>query len=228
MIFKLSEKSSINIIEYRDVFELSKLTSPFIKKGIIGLSGGSTYDKLFSIWANEQLDISEAIFLPVDERVVPITHKESNWRNATEKFFIPLNAQKQSENIAISLSDYDRLFNKFFLNRAPIFDAIFLGVGDDGHTASLFPNSNDVDNMADNYLSTVSPKGIKQRVTLSVKVISSAKNIITILSGEGKEYLLKSLIELDRTKPFISLLSQCKYSTLYLPTDFYKKFKEQL
>jgi 6-phosphogluconolactonase/glucosamine-6-phosphate isomerase/deaminase len=90
MIFKLSENSDLEIIEYKSIDELSEVTTPFVTKGIVGLSGGSTYDKLFGIWANQNIDISRANFLPVDERVVPFTHSDCNWRNACEKFFTPL------------------------------------------------------------------------------------------------------------------------------------------
>lgn len=226
MKIELSKNSKIEVIPFESFEELAKLTVPFIETGIVGLSGGSTYDKLFSIWSEQKATIHEATFLPVDERVVPISDSQSNWGNACKKFFTPLNAIDQCKNSATSVGEYNGLLHKIFNSKLPRFSAIFLGVGDDGHTASLFPNDPSVENMKEWVLATKSPKGVEDRITLSSRVISESEKIITILVGEGKEYLLESLVKKDLSKPFISVLSKKDISTLYVPTTFYKKLEE--
>lgn len=226
MLFKLSDESTVEILPFADFTELAKLTEPYIETGRVAISGGSTYDKLFEAWAAAKATIKGTTILPVDERVVPIEDPQSNWGNLCRKLLEPLGAEDKAIHGATSVAEYNHLLHTIFHSRFPRFDAIFLGVGDDGHTASLFPNDPAVENLHEWVLKTESPKGVKDRITLSSKVIMEAEKCICVIAGDDKEWLLEALAERKESLPFISVLAKRDISTLYLPQKFFESFEK--
>ena len=189
-----------------------KLADQSIKergKFITSLSGGSTPKGLYSRLAENQtsakVDWSKVVVFFGDERTVPYTSPESNQRMITELLLakVPL----LQENV-FTLSDpdmdpkqtaidYERRMHEFFRlsgDELPQFDFMLLGLGDDGHTASLFPGSPAlqethrwfVDNKVDK-LNTV-------RLTTTYPVINNSRNIIFLASGKGKAAVLKDVL----------------------------------
>jgi len=161
----------------------------------------------------------------VDERAVPMSDPESNWGNACKKLFTPAGVEEQCNNHYTTARYFERLLQNRFSVEPFTFNTIFLGVGDDGHTASLFPESDDVDNLSKPCLKTVSPKGIKERVTLGTRVITEAKEVITVITGADKSDCVRWLKERDMTKPFVSVLSRRKKSVIYLDSELYSLFE---
>ena len=189
-------------------------------KFTVALAGGSTPKSLYKLLASEkfrsQIDWEKIFFFFGDERNVLPDDEESNFRMAHESLLKPL--QIPSENIfrwqtelgdAEKIAeDYEDVLNNFFSVKRdpsadaddsdlifPRFDLVLLGMGDDGHTASLFPFSNALhiaDKMtAANYVE----KFDTTRLTFTFPTINSAANIIFLISGEAKAEALKEVLE---------------------------------
>lgn len=219
MIFRLTENSVVEIEFFSDIRDVAKAVIPSMQNRAVAISGGSTYSTLFEIWRELNIDTSNSTYFPVDERVVDISHIESNWRVACENFLKPLGLNRSIDNFAESKESYLDKLNTFFKNEFPLFDTIFLGVGDDGHTASLFPNSNAINNREDVVLATESPKGIRERITIGSQVIAKSKEVITILTGDKKRDCLDWLKMRNMDKPFVKVLSYRATSKLYISED---------
>ena len=228
MIFKLSDSSTLTVKPFDSISEVAKVLTTSLTKRSVALSGGSTYDKLFDAWRELKVDLSDSWYIAVDERAVDMDNPNCNWGNACQKLFKPKGVEGQCNNHYKTVETLNRLLTSQFGESEPIFDTLFLGVGDDGHTASLFPGSSSVDDMSSTTLATVSPKGVKERVTLGAKVIVNAKEVITVLTGEGKASCIEWLISRDLSKPFVSILSRRGESTLYIDRELYSLFEKSL
>ncbi|MCL5408441.1 MAG: 6-phosphogluconolactonase [Candidatus Omnitrophica bacterium] len=181
------------------------------EKGIftIALSGGQTpvpfYRKLGES-VNPGLWNKTYIFF-VDERFVSHSSKYSNYKTLKENLFLIIKKsagginpvptgettpQKAAEKYEKILKSFFRLSDKKF----PEFDLILLGMGKDGHTASLFPGSNSLKEKKHLVIAT-RKKGdaIVERISLTLPVINNSKNIIFLVTGEEKAKTLKKVIE---------------------------------
>ena len=173
----------------------------------IALSGGSTPDSLFRYWLKRPKDELKSLgihFWWVDERLVPPESKDSNYGNAFRAFFGPSNypltllhpisydPQKSSVEMA---RDYDRLLkaDRDKDGRPFPFDLVILGVGDDGHTSSLFPGQDLLDKEED-YIAGVNPYNGIERVALSYKGILRAPRVLFHVLGEKKREILREVI----------------------------------
>lgn len=228
MDIKLSNNSAITCKKFETIEELAETLVPALTAGSVGISGGSTYTKLFKAWASIEMDLSNSWFCAVDERVVPFDDPDSNWGTAGRELFIPKRIPEQNNNHYNSIGFFRTLLRNRFDTEPYIFDTIFLGVGDDGHTASLFPGTPHVDDYHNNVLATRSPKGVAERVTMGARLIRDAKEVITVLTGEGKEQCVEWLVKGDMGKPFVSILAKRKNSTLYLDPVLYKRLESLL
>ncbi len=206
LIFKNGCEHSI--ITFSDNEDLAAKTIEYLKLPKIALSGGSTYKNLFPVWAKFKKTQSFGHFFPVDERVVPFDSGDSNWGTAYRNFLLKIGREEDINNFPVSVSQYSKVLEKSF-EGYPLFDAMFLGIGDDGHTASLFPGKiNDLESDAV-VLKTFSPKPPIPRITLSKKVIASANIVITIISGSKKKPILKKVLACDEELPIVNVLSAC-------------------
>ncbi len=226
MQFKFSNNSAITVKKFNSIPELAKKLVPALTSGSVALSGGSTYDALFTEWANLKPNLSTSWYCAVDERVVPMDHPESNWGAGPRKMFLACGVPEQCNNHYDNTVYLKTLLRNRF-DSEPVFDTIFLGVGEDGHTASLFPSSPSVHNMTSAILKTKSPKGIEKRITLGARVFKKAKNVIVVISGENKKMCVNWLASEFR-KPFVAVLKRRKHSTVYLDSDLYAYFESLL
>jgi 6-phosphogluconolactonase len=188
------------------------------KTHCVALSGGRIARKFFAAVAEKartrQVSFGHVHFFWADERCVPPDDPESNFHLAKELLFGPLkigdaqihriHGEDSSEAAAKAAStDISQIAP---LNEAslPILDLIFLGMGEDGHVASLFPGESDV-SISDTAIYRAvknSPKPPPNRVTLGYAMIATARQVWVLVSGAGKEAaLLESLSPKGRT-PF--------------------------
>lgn len=207
---KLSYNDNIEIIEFKDLQEISAISKKYLKKGNIALSGGSTYLKLLRSWGEEKLDLDEINFFPVDERVVDFDSEYSNWGNSYRDFLS--NYNKNRDHHFKDASKY----NDFLKNIE--MDTIFLGVGDDGHTASLFSIDEVFKSPEKKAISTISPKDPKNRISLTGNYITSAQNIVIIFYGAGKEEIVQKVIT-GKELPITTLLKKVKNGVIYIHQD---------
>jgi 6-phosphogluconolactonase len=182
----------------------------------VALSGGRIAQKFFAATV-EQATTQKISFAPVhffwaDERCVPPDDAESNFAIAQKLLFTPLKiadahihrirGEDSPEAAAIAASAEISQIAPLNEDGQTVLDLIFLGMGEDGHVASLFPGEPTV-LISDRAIYRVvknSPKPPPNRVTLGYATISMAKQVWVMVSGPGKEAVLReSLCSQDRT-----------------------------
>ena len=173
----------------------------------IALAGGSTPKSLYQLLASDayknRIDWTRVFFFFSDERNVLPTDEENNFRMATENLLKPL--QIEEENISrwqTELKDaaenYEKTIREFFElseGEFPRFDLILLGMGDDGHTASLFPFTKALTETSRIAVENRVEKLDTNRLTLTFRVINNASNIIFLISGAAKAEVLREVLE---------------------------------
>ncbi|MBS2008501.1 MAG: 6-phosphogluconolactonase [Cyanobacteria bacterium SZAS TMP-1] len=182
------------------------------KKGLVSvaLSGGNTPRRLYEILASppyaSRLDWSKITILLGDERLVPIDHKDSNYLMARQTLLdhVPVNERNvlrvytELSTPGASALDYELTIRKHLKTKEgaiPVIDLILLGMGPDGHTASLFPGTAALKEkdriVAANYV----PKFDSWRITLTTPILRNAQNIIFMVTGTDKAAALKEVLE---------------------------------
>jgi len=180
----------------------------------VALSGGNTPRTVYSLLAEEHKELPWDrihVFFG-DERCVPPDHPDSNFRMASESLLskvpIPrenvhrIRAELEPEGAA---KDYDNQLAEFFhLNDHdwPRFDLIFLGLGDDGHTASLFPGSSALSDVSSRVAANWVERMKTYRITLTYPVLNHAAEVEFLVSGSGKAQILKQVLGPPASLPF--------------------------
>jgi 6-phosphogluconolactonase len=216
---RINENSEHYIKAFRSLEELAFLTAPYLAAEKVALSGGSTYKKLFEYWLNFKSNLTNTEFFPVDERIVPFNSTDSNWGTAFRLFLSKINRECDKNNFPISKEEYEIRLKNEFKNSFPVFNSIFLGVGDDGHTASLFPKSKEVDDNESLVLQTTSPIPPYERITLGSSVITKAEKLIVILSGKGKKDILQKILKADDDLPIVKILSKYNNAVIFIASN---------
>jgi len=191
---------------------LAQITSATAKRGRarIAISGGSTPRDLFARLADpndryrDAIDWSRLEIFWVDERTVPPTHAESNYRMTRETLLdhVPIPAAQVFRMEAelepeVAASRYESLLrNHFRLEGAesPTFDLVMLGLGTDGHTASLFPHTEAINEFGRIVVANYVPQKDTWRITLTWSVINQAREVCFLISGADKAAPLGSLL----------------------------------
>lgn len=179
-------------------------------KFIVALAGGSTPKALYKLLASEkfknQIDWRKVFFFFGDERSVPIDSDESNFRMANESILKPLEIssanvfrwQTELEETEQAAADYEKKIKSFFNlteNEFPRFDLILLGMGDDGHTASLFPGTKGLSEKKRIAIVNYVEKFDTNRLTLTFPAINNAANVVFLVAGANKATVLKQVLE---------------------------------
>ena len=178
------------------------------KRFSLALSGGRTPGELYHRLATvtRQLEWANTDFFFSDERCVPPDHPDSNFHLADQALFRPLNIpQKHIHRMRGELRDteaaareYEELLHtvtNVAQGEWPRLDLVLLGVGNDGHTASLFPGTDALHE--DRRWVTVghAPSGPPTRLTLTLGVINQATVVLFLASGESKAGVVKTILE---------------------------------
>jgi 6-phosphogluconolactonase len=173
----------------------------------LALSGGSTPVKIFEYLSRMPLSKMNWNFLHIywgDERCVPPDDPESNFRNMWNAILRYVDIPEENVHRIRGEADpegeskrYSGVLRKFTpsLNGFPQFDLILLGVGVDGHTASLFPDSMDLLSSDEFCYVALHPKTHQKRITLSLNVVNNSKTILFLATGEAKAGILETIIK---------------------------------
>lgn len=164
----------------------------------IALAGGSTPKPLYEALAQLDLPWPNLHIFWGDERYVPIDHPDSNAAMAKAALLdqVPIPATQvhiiptHFEQPADAAAAYEKLI-KDVLGYQPTFDIVLLGMGDDGHTLSLFPHTAAV-NVSDR-LVTVGDKGGDPRITLTAPLVNQSRCVLFLVSGSNKQAALKEV-----------------------------------
>jgi len=172
----------------------------------VAISGGFTPRRLYTLLASKyycsQVDWQHTHLFWVDERCVSKEHEESNFRTAFDtlisKVPIPegnIHRIKGEEAPDQAARDYEEELWKFFgMPGLPIFDLIILGMGEDGHTASLFPGSKTLEETIRLAVPVYLEKQNRNRISLTLPVLNNAAQIIFLVAGCPKAIVLAEIL----------------------------------
>ncbi|NER36770.1 MAG: 6-phosphogluconolactonase [Oscillatoria sp. SIO1A7] len=162
------------------------------------LSGGSTPKALYEALALQNLPWDKLHIFWGDERYVPADHPDSNQRMARQAWLDRVDIPAENIHPIPTTSDetadaqkYEREIQEFFgiaPGEFPSFDIILLGMGDDAHTASLFPHTEAL--QVKDKLITVGSKDGEPRITFTIPLINRAKSVIFLVAGQNKQAAL--------------------------------------
>lgn len=175
----------------------------------VAISGGTTPKAMFALLASEpfasKVPWDKLDLYWVDERCVPPDDVESNYRMTWETLLskVPLPAERihrmEGElEPEVAAARYEAVIrNGFKLEGAqtPTFDLVLLGMGDDGHTASLFPHTEALNDMTHIVVANHIPQKNTWRVTLTWSVINQGKEVAFLIEGEKKAQVLHEVFE---------------------------------
>jgi 6-phosphogluconolactonase len=183
----------------------------------VALSGGSTPKALYSLLATNYATFPwNRVFLFFgDERHVPPTDPESNYRMVNEalltKITIPsenvFRVPGENPDALAAAADYEAQLRRFFALRPsefPRFDLILLGVGPDGHTASLFPDSEALEEKTRLVVANWVAKFNTHRITFTFPVLNDANEVMFMATGTDKADMLHQILEGKNTPPLPS------------------------
>jgi 6-phosphogluconolactonase len=177
----------------------------------VALSGGSTPQRLYQILAEapfrDRVDWGKVEVFWGDERSVPPDHKDSNFRMAREALLdrVPLPAanvhrlEAERADRDAAARDYQAVLVRTFGVPAdgepPAFDLILLGMGPDGHSASLFPDTTALGEMKRWVVVNYVPKFATERVTLTYPILNRAREVLFLVAGADKAEPLHDVLE---------------------------------
>ena len=178
----------------------------------IALSGGNTPAPVYArIAAEEHLPWDRVRFTFGDERCVPPDDPQSNFRMARENLFVPAAVPEKSImrmrgeiDPQIAAKEYEDQLNAIASARGePIYqhDLILLGLGDDGHTASLFPGTAALEEMTRHVVANFVPKFNAWRLTFTFPLINQSRQILFLVGASKSSQLIERVLNGDRQFP---------------------------
>ena len=172
----------------------------------VSLSGGSTPRRLHSVLASEEY--RQRISWPHwhvfwgDERAVPQEHDDSNYRMARETLLDHVALSRAHvHRIPTELdpvqaaSEYEHIIRQALDEDTPVFDLILLGMGDDGHTASLFPGSEALQEDRRLVAADWAPHPVARRITFTLPLINRAAAVAFLVEGAHKSKMVRRVLQ---------------------------------
>ncbi len=184
----------------------------------LSLAGGSTPRKLYTLLATEPefaaFPWKETHFFFGDERHVPPSHLDSNYLMVSNTLLasnlIPAGnvhrVRAELPDANMTAADYDVELRSFFnatmrFNNAPRFDMILLGMGPDGHTASLFPDSKALNEKERWVVANWVEKFKSFRITFTFPVLNAARTVMLLVAGQDKTDMIHDVLVASKNKP---------------------------
>ncbi|MBC8326449.1 MAG: 6-phosphogluconolactonase [Verrucomicrobia subdivision 3 bacterium] len=196
----------------------------------VALSGGRIPKLLYAAVAAEASPdaFANAHFFWGDERCVSPTDEESNFKLAAVRLLLAMKvpeaqvhriltergeafAVQQAEAEICRIADLDD-------EGQPILDLVFLGLGEDGHVASLFPGDSEALDSPSVYRAVTGPKPPPRRITLGFPALAAAREVWVLASGEGKKNALRASLAPDGNTPLARVLQSRTHTEIF--TDF--------
>lgn len=232
------------IIICRDTAELARKTAEdfceftnqdyiFSDRSAVVLSGGSTPKSVYRLLATPQyrrhVPWRYVHFFWGDERCVPPDHPDSNYRMAHElllsKVKIParnIHRMAGEKEPRVAAAEYENELRTFFHlspDRLPRFNLVLLGLGEDGHTASLFPGSAAASETKRLVVASHIEKLNAYRLTLTLPVLNHADRVIFLVDGKSKSAIVKEIIGTTNVSPYpAAQVKQANHSLAWMVT----------
>lgn len=200
LVFKNIEELSVDFCN-----NITQLTSGK-EKFFLALSGGTTPKVIFQTLVRDfkkKIDWNKVHFFWGDERCVPPDHPESNYGMAKEYLLdhidIPVEniyRIKGEDNPDNEAERYSNEIKKYLpeVNGLPQFDAAMLGLGEDGHTASIFPDQLKLLSSDKICETAIHPSTKQKRITLTGKVINNSGEIYFLVTGKKKSIIVEKIL----------------------------------
>lgn len=218
---KPSEKLTISLVE-----AINKVRDFEKRPFNLAISGGNSPVILFTLWSGkyrDEIDWANLRIFWVDERCVPHDSPESNFGMA--KTLLLDKVSQKPENIfpingTLNPADEALRYERQLQNYAQpgkTFDMVILGIGDDGHTSSIFPGQEELLKTERIYLESVNPYSNQKRVALTASGILRSDSIVFYLSGESKQYLVSSVLNIKNEEmyPVSEILRKAHFVNIY-------------
>lgn len=195
---------------------------------VVALSGGSTPRLVYPLLASsprvDAVDWSRVSFFWGDERAVPPDHAESNYGVARTMLLEHLPGLRSdavhrmpadAPDRAAAATAYERTIRRLFAPNAPRFDLIWLGMGPDGHTASLFPGASPLGERLLLVVPATAPAtmAVAHRMTFTLPLINAARSVLFVVAGADKARAVQSVRYGSRELPAAQVRAR---STLWL------------
>jgi 6-phosphogluconolactonase len=193
----------------QDWFEFLQVMSLAGREPSVALSGGRIarvfFEEAARVIAGQEALARQAHYFWADERCVPADHAESNYALASRGLLRPAGVPEVNIHRIpgefggeLAAKTAGRGLMKWTgtdIGEAPVLDLVLLGMGQDGHVASLFPGeTSDVMDSPQSYRAVTAPKPPPERVTISYNILARADAVWLLASGDGKEEALKSAL----------------------------------
>jgi 6-phosphogluconolactonase len=202
-IFKTADEVLASMAEY--FAQVAKKAIEDKDRFSVALSGGSSPKKLHELLVSkyhDKIEWEKVYFFFGDERDVPLTDSQSNYLMAKQTLFDPLGIDPShvfpvqthlgAEEAA---KDYTRNLIRFFDGHNACFDLIILGLGDNSHTASLFPHTAVLTDESASVQALYIDEVKMNRITFTAPLINNAHHIAFLVYGEGKAEAVKHILE---------------------------------
>ncbi len=196
---------------------------------MVALSGGNTPRQMFELLASDefrgQVDWAKVHIFWSDERAVPPTSPESNYGMARRELLIRVpipegnvhRMEAEKASIGRAAHEYEEVLRKYLDlddRGFPRFHLIFLGMGTDGHTASLFPGTR-VSRQTSRWVSTPTVTKLNmRRMTLTFPVLDAASRVVFLVVGSEKAQILRAVLEGKADPPYPAQLVQPRHRGL--------------
>ena len=168
----------------------------------LALSGGGTPGPAYQALAEAKLPWERVDIFFVDERFVPPDHADSNYRMVEDTLLKPLRLpSSQVFRMQGEREDRDAAARDYEATLPPVLDVVLLGMGSDGHTASLFPGHPALEERERRVLAVVGPKPPPWRMTLTLPVLLSARAVLNLVAGAAKADAVRRALARDVSLP---------------------------
>ncbi len=177
------------------------------EKGIfaVALSGGGTPKPVYTALGDpenrDKVDWSKVHLFWGDERPVPPSDSESNYgmvkKVLLDRISIPednIHRVQTGMDVRLAAFQYEEELRRYFTGDWPGFDLVLLGMGEDGHTASLFPHSAGLNEEHRWFIANYAPSRNTWRLTLTANAINSAHFVLVLIRGETKAEIVKTVL----------------------------------
>ncbi|HAT71892.1 MAG TPA: 6-phosphogluconolactonase [Elusimicrobia bacterium] len=184
-------------------------------KFTVALSGGRTPALLFKKLAAMPLPWDRVIFFLADERLVPVSSRDSNFGTARRALFSKIKIPPANLRPVKTAASYER---ELLSETAPSnrLDFVFLGLGADGHTASIFPGSA-AEKSEKLALAITAPRGVRpeHRLTLTPKALERARTVVMMAAGPAKKKVFELAVRGDKKIPAGRLAPRGEFHLLF-------------
>ncbi len=175
------------------------------------LAGGNTPQPFYHLLVTDyadQIPWEYVHFFWGDERFVPHHHQQSNYRMVHESLLKPLSIPERNihamptnhPTVVDCAQAYEDHLQSEFRTEFPVFDLVVLGMGADGHTASLFPETDALQEQENWVCASEAPDPPRERITLTYPVLNNARNVFFMVSGERKAEAVRNAFQEENSR----------------------------